>query len=111
MTAPAPHPPAAAPPRAATADASRQPAPALPPWRPTTRRHKLLLVALTLATVLGLAYVLQRPHQRLVAAKAARQDAACQADAASRPAGCPGAPMPVMVLPVTPTPRGPTAPP
>jgi hypothetical protein len=56
-------------------------------------------MALTLATVLGLAYVLQRPHQQLLAVKAARQATACQGDAASRPAGCPGARMPVLVLP------------
>ena len=56
-------------------------------------------MALTVATVLGLAYLLQRPHQQLLAVKAARHAAACQADAASRPADCPGALMPVLLLP------------
>ncbi len=69
------------------------------PWRSVTARQRLWLLLLTGVTVLGLAYVLQRPHQQLVAVKAARQAAACQADAASRPAGCPGARMPVLVLP------------
>jgi len=86
------------PPRPPGAAAS-QPQPALPPWRPTSIRQKLWLLALTLATVLGLAYVLQRPHQQLLAVKAARHAAECRADAASRPADCPGARMPVMVLP------------
>lgn len=72
----------------------------MPPWRPTSARQKLVLLAVTLATVLGLAYVLQRPHQQLLALKAARHAADCQADAASRPAGCPGARMPVLLLPM-----------
>lgn len=79
-----------------------QPAPALPPWRPTSGRQKLLLMALTMATVLALVYVLQRPHQQLLAVKAARHAAACQSEAASRPADCPGALMPVLLLPAVP---------
>ena len=74
----------------------------MPPWQPTSLRQKLLLAGLTLATVLGLAYLLQRPHQLLLSAKAARHVAACQADAASRPADCPGARMPVLLLPAPP---------
>ena len=56
-------------------------------------------MALAMATVLGLAYVLQRPHQQQLAVKAARHAAACHAEAASRPADCPGALMPVLLLP------------
>lgn len=62
-------------------------------------RQKLLLMALTAATVLGLVYVLQRPHQQLLAVKAARHAAACQAEAASRPVDCPGTLMPIVLLP------------
>jgi hypothetical protein len=75
------------------------PQPEMPAWRPVTGRQRLWLAVLTLLTVLGLVHLLQRPHQLLVAEKAARQAAACQRDAASRPAGCPGARMPVLVLP------------
>ena len=78
------------------------PQPELPAWRPVTGRQRLGLVVITLLTVMGLVHVLQRPHQLLVAEKAARQAAACQQDAASRPAGCPGARMPVLVLPMPP---------
>ena len=73
-----------------------------PPWRPVSARQRLWLLLLTVATVLGLAYVLQRPHQLLVASKAARHHASCQGDAASRPPDCPGARMPVLLLPATP---------
>lgn len=73
--------------------------PEMPPWRPVTARQRLWLVVITLLTVLGLMYLLQRPHQLLVAGKAAREAAACRQEAASRPAGCPGARMPVLVLP------------
>ncbi len=78
------------------------PVPEPPPWRPVSPRQRLWLLALTVVTVLGLAYVLQRPHQRLVAAKATQQQAACQGEAASRPAGCPGARMPVLLMPPSP---------
>ena len=71
----------------------------MPSWQPTSARQKLMLLAVTLATVLCLTYVLQRPHQQLVALKAARHAAECQVDAGSRPAGCPGARMPVLLLP------------
>lgn len=82
-----------------------QPQPRLPAWRPTSARQKLWLLLLTLATVAGLAYVLQRPHQHLVEVKAARHALACQDEAASRPPDCPGARMPVMVLPAAPASR------
>jgi len=105
MPAPARHSPPATP--AATPLANNAPPGKLPPettatqpdWRPTNRRQKLGLMALTAATVLGLVYVLQRPHQLLVAAKSARHAAACQADAVNRPPDCPGALMPVQLLP------------
>lgn len=74
------------------------PLPDLPAWRPVTGRQRLWLVLLTVVTVVGLVYLLQRPHQLLVAEKAARQAAACQQPVASRPAGCPGAHMPVLVV-------------
>lgn len=73
--------------------------PEITPWRPVSARQRLWLLLLTLATVLGLAYVLQRPHQQLVADKAARHRALCAAVVASRPADCPGARMPVLLLP------------
>lgn len=76
------------------------PQPVLPPWRPTSPRQKLRIAALTLATVAGLAYVLQRPHQQQVAGKAAQHAAACRGPVASRPADCPGGLMPVQVLPM-----------
>lgn len=96
MSAPdRPSPPAASGRRADPA----QPQPALPPFRPVNRRQQTRIAVLTLATVAGLTYVLQRPHQQLVADKAARQAAACQGPVASRPADCPGARMPVRVLP------------
>lgn len=82
--------------------------PDLPVWRPIQARQRVWLLVLTLATVAGLTYLLQRPHQQLVAAKAARHAAACQGEAASRPADCPGARMPVMVVPASPvTPAAP----
>ena len=90
------------PPAAQPAAGAPGPAPKLPPWRPTTAANKLALLLLTVDTVLGLAYVLQRPHQLLLAAKAAQQQAACSGDAASRPTGCAGARMPVLLLPAAP---------
>jgi hypothetical protein len=74
----------------------------MPPWRPVSARQRLWLILLTLVTVLGLVYVLQRPHQLLLAAKVAQHTASCHADVASRPADCPGARMPVLLLPPTP---------
>lgn len=81
------------------ADKPAAPQPSLPAWRPVSARQKLWLLLLTVVTVAGLAYVLQRPHQQLVQFKAARHAAECRADVASRPPDCPGARMPVMVLP------------
>ena len=43
--------------------------PQLPPFRPVTPRRKLLIVALTLATVVGLAVLMLEPHRLLTAAK------------------------------------------
>ena len=83
-----------------------QPQPAMPPWRPVSTRQKLRLAALTLAMVAGLTYVLQRPHQQLIAEKAARHAAACQGPVASRPGDCPGGPMAIQVLPVAPSASG-----
>lgn len=84
--------------------------PQLPPFRPVTQRRKLLIVGLTLATVVGIAVVMLRPHQQLMAAKAARAEAAalaaCPPGAASAAPGCPGSAMPVVML----SPLPPTAP-
>lgn len=88
-----------------TPDQRDQPAPAqpdLPAWRPIQARQRVWLLVLTVVTVAGLAFVLQRPHQHLLEVKAARHAAACQGVAASRPSDCPGARMPVMVVPATP---------
>jgi hypothetical protein len=78
--------------------------PQLPPFRPVTPRRKLLIVALTLTTVIGLAVLMLEPHRLLTAAKAARADAAalaaCPPDAASAAPGCPGSAMPVLLLPI-----------
>lgn len=86
------------------------PQPQLPPWRPLGRRQRLLVVLLTLATVAALSVLMLRHQARVLGAKAAREVAAvpgrpdCAASAAvgaqgPRPAGCPGSPMPVRVLP------------
>lgn len=72
-------------------------------YRPLTRRRRLLLVALAVATVVSIAALMLRPHQQLMGAKAARADAArlvaCPPDAASAAPGCPGGAMAVQVLP------------
>ena len=99
---PIPHSAAAAPAKA------EPPAPALalPPYRPTTLRHLLLIVLLTLATVLGIALAMLQPHKQLMAAKASRDKAAalaaCPPAAVSAAPGCPGSRMEVWVLPATP---------
>lgn len=78
------------------------PAPQLPPFRPLSGRHHLLIAALTLATVVLIAVQMLRPSRDLAVAKASRADAArllaCPPGAASAAAGCPGATMPVMLL-------------
>ena len=79
--------------------------PQLPPFRPVTPRRMLLIVALTLATVAGLAVLMLEPHRLLMGAKSARADAAalaaCPSDAASAAPGCPGSVMPVLMLPLS----------
>jgi hypothetical protein len=88
----------------------KQPAvePKLPPYRPLSNRLRGWIILLTLVTVLGLAALLLRPQWRLLAAKAARADAAalaaCPPDATRAAPGCPGSRMPVLVLPVLPMP-------
>lgn len=75
-------------------------------FRPTSGRRRLLLAALAVVTVLVITTLMLRPHQQLVAAKAARADAArelaCPSGAASATPGCPGGRMDVLVLPVVP---------
>lgn len=75
-------------------------------YRPLTRRRRLLLVALAVATVVSIAALMLRPHQQLMGAKAARADAArlaaCPPGAASAAPGCPGGAMAVQVLPAGP---------
>ena len=86
----------------------KQPAvePKLPPYRPLSNRLRGWIVLLTLVTVLGLAALLLRPQWHLLAAKAARADAAalaaCPPDATRAAPGCPGSRMPVLVLPAAP---------
>ena len=86
-------------PGAPAAPAGREP----DPYRPTTRRRQLLLAALAVATVVTIAALMLRPHQRLMGAKAARADAerlaACPPGAASAASGCPGSLQPVWVVP------------
>jgi hypothetical protein len=76
--------------------------PTLPPYQPITPRRKRLIVALTLATVTGLFALMLEPHRLLMAAKAARAEAAakaaCPPDAASVAPGCPGSLQPVLIL-------------
>ncbi len=75
-------------------------------FRPTNRRRQLLLAALAVATVVFIAAMMLRPHQKLMGAKAARADAArevaCPPGAASATPGCPGGRMDVLVLPAAP---------
>ena len=77
-------------------------APQLPPYRPVTPSRKLVIVALTLATVIGLALLMLEPNRLLTAAKAARAEAAalvaCPPGAASAAPGCPGSMLPVLIL-------------
>lgn len=88
--------------------APKQPAvePQLAPYRPISPRLRRWIVVLTLVTALGLALLLLQPQLRLLAAKAARADAAalaaCPPGQASAAPGCPGSPMPVRVLPAAP---------
>lgn len=85
---------------------TKQPAvePKLPPYRPLSNRLRGGIVLLTLITVLGLAALLLRPQWCLLAAKAARDEAAalaaCPPDATRAAPGCPGSRMPVLVMPV-----------
>ena len=102
MPASDPSPPSSGADRRGAPAAPATPQPALPPWPTVSGRQKLWLALLTVATVAALTYVLQRPHQHLVAEKSARHAEACQGPAASRPADCPGARMPVLVLPAAP---------
>ncbi len=75
------------------------------PYRPISPALRRWIVLLTLATVVGLPWLMIQPHLKLRAAKAARAEAAalaaCPPAAASAAAGCPGSRMPVTVLPVT----------
>lgn len=77
--------------------------PQLDPYRPITPRLRGLIVLLTLATVVVIAVAMLQPHKRLLAAKAARAEAArlaaCPIGAASAAPGCPGSRMEVLVLP------------
>ena len=79
----------------------------LAPYRPITRQRRVLIVLLTLATVTVLAVEMLRPHMQLMNAKAAQAEAAaraaCPPGAASVAAGCPGSPMPLMMLPLHPS--------
>ena len=90
-------------PPAPAAAAAPPPQPRIPPYRPISRSHVLLIVALTLATVVLIAVEMLKPHMQLMNAKAARADAAllaaCPPGAASAAAGCPGSRLPVLVLP------------
>ena len=80
--------------------------PNLPPYRPVSNRLRGWIVVLTLVTVGALAALMLRPQWRLLAAKAARADAAalaaCPPDATRAAPGCPGSRMPVLVLPAAP---------
>ena len=77
--------------------------PQLAPYRPISPRLRRWIGLLALATVVGLPWLMIQPHLKLRAAKAARAEAAalaaCPPGAASAAPGCPGARMPVMVLP------------
>lgn len=99
----------ASPPSTAAPD-DAEAGPTLDPYRPLTRRRVALVVLLTLATVTAIAVAMLQPHRRLVAAKAARAEAAartaCPPGVASAAPGCPGGRMEVMVLPPTPAYRG-----
>lgn len=95
---PDPRRPAAKPPLLAT-----ELAPRLAPYHPISPALRRWIVLLALATVVGVPWLMIQPHLKLRAAKAARTEAAgraaCPPDAASAAPGCPGARMPVMLLP------------
>ena len=78
-------------------------APRLAPYRPISPALRRWIALLALASVVGLPWLMIQPHLRLRAAKAARAEAAgqaaCPPGAASAAPGCPGARMPVMLLP------------
>ena len=78
-------------------------APQLAPYRPISRALRRWILLLTLASVVGLPWLMIQPHLKLRAAKAARAEAAghaaCPPGAASAAPGCPGARMPVTLLP------------
>ena len=80
--------------------------PSLPPYQPVSNRLRRWIMVLTLLTVVGLTLLMLRPQMQLLAAKAARADAAallaCPPDAASAAPGCPGSRMPVLMLPAAP---------
>ena len=82
--------------------------PQLPPYRPVSSRLRGWIVVMTLVTAVGLAALMLRPQLRLLAAKAARADAAalaaCPPGAVNPAPGCPGSRMEVLVLPVLPAP-------
>ena len=84
--------------------------PQLPPYRPVSRRLRGWIVLLTLITVVAIAALMLRPQLRLLAAKAARADAAalaaCPPQAANPAAGCPGSRMPVTMRPALPLAAG-----
>ncbi len=77
--------------------------PRLAPYRPVSPALRRWILLLVLVTVVGLPWLMIQPHLKLRAAKAARAEAAaraaCPPDAASAAPGCPGSPMPVMMLP------------
>ncbi len=89
---------------AAQPKADAQPGPELDPYRPLTKRRTALVVVLALGTVVLIALAMLQPHQRLMAAKAARAQAAalaaCPPGAASAAPGCPGSRMQILLLPV-----------
>ena len=84
--------------------------PQLPPYRPVSRRLRGWIVLMTLITVVAIAALMLRPQLRLLAAKAARADAAalaaCPPQAANPAAGCPGSRMPVTMRPAGPLAAG-----
>ena len=84
--------------------------PQLPPYRPVSNRLRGWIVLLTLVTVVGSAALMLGPQLRLLAAKAARADAAalaaCPPGAANPAAGCPGSRMPVTMRPALPLAAG-----
>ena len=84
--------------------------PQLPPYRPVSRRLRGWIVLMTLVTAVAIAALMLGPQLRLLAAKAARADAAalaaCPPQAANPVAGCPGSRMPVTMRPALPLAAG-----